>query len=473
MNKYRSLYNTTLSLIINLLLVMGCFILCRVIFLIENLKAFSDLSAGRIWRMFEGGFLFDTSAILYTNLLYIFLMLIPLHYKENVIYQKITKGIFVTTNLIVIIMNLMDTVYFQYTHRRTTASVFSEFKNEGNLGGIIGTELLNHWYLTLFAIAFGYALFKLYRKPKPVKVERMPVYYTVHLLTLGLGVYLCIGGMRGGFTGMVRPITISNANKYVDRPMETGIVLNTPFSIFRTFGKTSFAIPQYFDKEKMEALYTPVHMPADSVQFRPLNVVVFILESFSKENSGFLNEELDNGTYKGYMPFLDSLMAEGLTFKYSFSNGMKSIDGMPSVLSGIPMFIEPFFLTPSSLNTVSSIGGELGKKDITPLSSTGRTMALWDLKLLHVRQGTPITLVVRNIMRLIRVTRILTGIGEFGMRNSSSSLAILYPVFSSLLQLRCSAFLPTIRLQFRQNTKAFFRKGIKLFVSASDTRIML
>lgn len=92
MNKYRSLYNTTLSLIINLLLVMGCFILCRVIFLIENLKAFSDLSAGRIWRMFEGGFLFDTSAILYTNLLYIFLMLIPLHYKENVIYQKITRG---------------------------------------------------------------------------------------------------------------------------------------------------------------------------------------------------------------------------------------------------------------------------------------------------------------------------------------------------------------------------------------------
>ena len=83
MNKYRSLYNTTLSRIINLLLVMVCFILCRVIFLIENLKAFSDLSAGRIWRMFEGGFLFDTSAILYTNLLYIFLMLIPLHYKEN------------------------------------------------------------------------------------------------------------------------------------------------------------------------------------------------------------------------------------------------------------------------------------------------------------------------------------------------------------------------------------------------------
>ena len=61
----------------------------------------------------------------------------------------------------------------------------------------------------------------------------------------------------------------------------------------------------------MEALYTPVHMPADSVQFRPLNVVVLFWRAFSKESSGFLNEELDNGTYKGYMPFLDSLMAEG------------------------------------------------------------------------------------------------------------------------------------------------------------------
>ena len=32
------------------------------------------------------------------------------------------------------------------------------------------------------------------------------------------------------------------------------------------------------------------------------------------------------------------------------------------------------------------------------------------------------------------------GIGEFGMRNSSSSLVILYPVFSSLLQLRVQPF---------------------------------
>lgn len=362
MNNYRSLYNTTLSLIINLLLVMGCFILCRIIFLAENWNSFSELTFQRILKMFEGGLLFDTSAILYTNILYIFLMLVPLHYKENENYQKVSKGIFIATNWIAIVMNLMDTVYFQYTHRRTTASVFNEFRRESNLEGIIGTELLNHWYLTLAAIAFGYILYKLYKRPKALKVNRYPLYYVTQLIILTIGVGLCIGGMRGGFTRMVRPITISNANVYVDRPIETGIVLNTPFSIYRTFDKKPFMMPQYFENGEIEAIYSPIHLPADSTTFRSLNVVVFILESFGKENSAFLNDDLDDGNYQGYTPFLDSIMNKGLTFKYSFANGSKSIDGMPSVLSGIPMFVEPFFLTPASLNTVSSIGGELKKK---------------------------------------------------------------------------------------------------------------
>lgn len=59
---------------------------------------------------------------------------------------------------------------------------------------------------------------------------------------------------------------------------------------------------------------------------------------------------------------MDSLYKESLSFDYTFANGRQSIDGMPSILSGIPRFIEPFFLTPASMNDVSGIAGELGKK---------------------------------------------------------------------------------------------------------------
>ena len=112
----------------------------------------------------------------------------------------------------------------------------------------------------------------------------------------------------------------------------------------------------------MEAAFTPVFQPADSIRFQPKNVVVFILESFGKEYFGAFNKTLEDGKYKGYTPFLDSLVSKSLVFEYSYANGRASIDGMPSVLSGIPMFVEPFFLTPASLNKLSSVGGELKKK---------------------------------------------------------------------------------------------------------------
>ena len=62
-------------------------------------------------------------------------------------------------------------------------------------------------------------------------------YYVVQLLALLLFLPMCIGGMRGGLTKAVRPITISNANQYVDRPEDAALVLNTPFSLIRTIGK--------------------------------------------------------------------------------------------------------------------------------------------------------------------------------------------------------------------------------------------
>lgn len=358
-----SVFSTPLALVCNLLWVYVCFFLCRIIFLCVNLSYYPDLTASRLLEMFSGGLLFDTSAIVYTNALYIVLLLFPLHYKEQAGYQQVVKWVFVVTNALVIVMNLMDTVYFQYTNRRTTATVFSQFKHEDNLGGIIGLELLHNWYLVLFAALLILGLFKLYRKPALGAGDNLWVYYLSRGAILAAIAPFCIFGMRGGIGYAVRPITISNANQYVNRPVETAIVLNTPFSIFRTIGKKPFANPHYFaDSAEMEQIYTPVHQPADSVKLRKMNVVVLIMESFGKEYIGALNKELENGTYKGYTPFLDSLISQSLTFEHSFANGRSSIDGMPSILSSIPKFLESFFLTSASLNNLSSIGGELKKE---------------------------------------------------------------------------------------------------------------
>ena len=357
MNK---LYAPLLAVLWNLLLVFLTYQVARLAYWLEN----SDMLRYTcdIWC---GGLFFDTSAILYTNVFWVVLMLFPLHQKETPLYHRICKILFMVVNGLALAVNLADAVYFQYTLRRTTTTVFSEFSNEGNLGSIIGTEFLRHWYLVLMFIVVIVLLWKLYATPR-VATQRLIHrwhYNLVCLLSLLLFAPFCVAGMRGGFTTAVRPITISNANQYAARPTDAALVQNTPFSLIRTIGKNVFTVPDYFDSEEaMKAVYSPIHHPAfpNDTAFKKKNVVILIVESFGREYIGALNHDLDGGTYKGYTPFADSLIAQSTTFRYSFCNGRKSIDGMPSILSSIPMFVEPFILTPASMNEYSGLAGILG-----------------------------------------------------------------------------------------------------------------
>ena len=356
-----------LALLWDLLVVYIAYTLCRGIFLILNWPLYAGtLTWSHGLSLFGAGLLFDTPAILYTNAVILLMFLLPLHWKERPWLYRVARWIYTIVNSIAVYINLMDCVYFPFTGKRTTASVFAEFSNEstGEMMKIFGGQFLSHWYLVLLAILITWAFWKLFR-PKPESVTRpaqLPRYYLIQTLSLLLAIPLCIGAIRGGFTKATRPITISNANQYVNRPAETGIVLNTPFSIMRTLKKTPFVVPDYMSEEEAAALYTPLHEPTDSAAFTPRNVVVLILESYSKQHIGFYNKTLRGGTYKGFTPFLDSLLTtSAMTWRYSYANGRKSIEGMPSVLSSLPNFVEPLFLTPASLNAMSGLARELGE----------------------------------------------------------------------------------------------------------------
>ncbi len=360
-----SVASPLLALLCNLAIAYIVYFVCRIVFLLVNYSYFSDnLSASHLMEMLRGGVMFDTSAIMYTLCIYIVLMLLPLHYKERPWYQKMCKWIYVVMNSLAVVMNLCDTVYFQYTSRRTTSTVFTEFQNENNLAGIFGTEIVRHWYLVLIAAALIFFMWKCYVKPRlHYKRLNWVKYDLTCLVSLLAMVGLMIGGMRGGFTTAVRPITISNANQYVDRPIEAALVLNTPFSMLRTIGKNVFDEPKYFaSQQEMEAIFSPIHMPDSGAVMNKKNVVIIIIESYGKEYIGALNQRNIGPNYKGYAPFTDSLINRSLTFEYSFANGRKSIDAMPSVLSSIPMMREPFILTPASMNDLTGIAKMLAGK---------------------------------------------------------------------------------------------------------------
>jgi len=404
----------------NIMVLYVIYFLCRVEYLIENYSYFSQsVGEGHLWRLFAGGTVMDTPGIMYTNALYILLVLLPLHWKENALYHRICKWIFIIVNGFAIAVSLADSVYFRFTLRRTSSEVFGEFSNEGNLGKIIGSEMISHWYLVILAAVMVWLLWRLYFTPK-IEIARQPLvrYYVLSVLSLAVGGVLCVSGIRGGLlnhwwqyvaaiplaytaykifitrgTGLpgravvavcataalvlvvtapiggwrhrdIRPVTLANANEYTDRPTEAALVLNTPFSVIRTLGKSVFNDPGYYpDKKELTTVFSPLHNAVgNDTTIRRKNVVIIIIESFGREYIGGFNSEVLGKDYKGYTPFTDSLMRHSVTYRYSFCNGRKSIDGMPSILAGIPMFIKPFILTPQALNRVDGIAAHLGRK---------------------------------------------------------------------------------------------------------------
>lgn len=343
-----------------LLLVMMLFSVMRAVFYVYNIGFFSTTSAAQLGTIFWGGLRFDLLAVLYTNTLFIFMMVVPFPFRYNSGYQRFAKMLFLITNGIALGLNCIDIAYFRFTLRRTSRNVIEEFSNETNLAGLSFQFLIEYWYLLVLLAVFVLILKRFYGKPltRPKELASPWAYYPTNVLLLCASVVFFVGGVRGGYEKGLRPITLSNAGAYVQRPLEIAMVLNTPFSIYKTLEITPLKRPDYFKtQEEAVAFYSPVHYPSPNAKFEPKNVVVLILESFGTEYIGALN-----GLEKGYTPFLDSLIGESLHFSYSFANGKKSIDAMPSVLASIPSLVEPYVLTPYAGNEINSLASLLGDK---------------------------------------------------------------------------------------------------------------
>ena len=69
----KELFSNVFSLIWNLFIIYVCYSLCRLTFLLENFRLFSENLTGEYaLNMFGAGIIFDTTAILYSNALLIY-----------------------------------------------------------------------------------------------------------------------------------------------------------------------------------------------------------------------------------------------------------------------------------------------------------------------------------------------------------------------------------------------------------------
>ena len=346
---------------VNFLILIVVYMINRWVFFHMNAQYFQDVTFSDMMTMSLGGLRFDISALCYLNLLCIAMQFIPLKARHTVKYQHIVKIIFLVINILGIAVNAADIVYFEFGGRRTTWTIFSEFGGESNLGTIFLNSITGYWKVWIMGLLMIAGIVFLYFNPikKNRPKEDFPknkVYYPVHSVLFVAALVLAVGGLRGGLGMKMHPLRQDSAEMYCKKPLEAAIVLNTPFTLITTAHKKGYKVPQFFNSEELDNIFTPIkNLSPKGGEMKKYNVVVFLMESFSMEYMGLFNKDKDGGKYQGYTPFLDSLLTQSYCFEYSFANGSRSVDCMPASFAGIPRYIDPYCYYIYSNNTLQGL----------------------------------------------------------------------------------------------------------------------
>lgn len=349
-----------------LLLAYVFYFLARTCFYFFNKEVIAIDGVFDFFRIAFFGLIFDSSAIVYVNLLFILLSLLPLWVNTHKNYQKMLTWIYFLTNIPAYFLNFIDIVFFHYNRSRLTLNAWQLASNEENKINLLLGFLVRHWSVFLIFLVFVVLWIFLYKRLKinHLLPKNKWVYAGFSLLALVVLAPLFLLGIRGvPFKKGTIPLTITDANKYANNLSQVNLLLNTPFSIIRTLGKNQGFRQYNFTSEAyiLENIQ-PIKQYNRKISEKP-NVVLFILEGMSSEYFEVFNKETKIKNFKSYTPFLDSLAQEGFYFTNVFSNAKRSMEGVTAITTGIPTFEVTLASSPYSqqeITSLSSIYNEMG-----------------------------------------------------------------------------------------------------------------
>jgi len=296
---------------------------------------------GDFFRLAFYGLLFDTTAIIYVNLLFIFLSGLPLLINTKKSFQKVLFWVYFACNIPAYLLNFIDIVYFSYNKTRLTTNDWALVENEHNLLTLLLGFLVQYWVIfTVFLVLILLWIF-LYKKVhvREEEVTHRRPYFITSAIVLVLLTPTLIFGIRGfSFKAGVIPLTVMDASKYARDISQVNILLNTPFTIFRTMGKNKgFKEFKFTTDAYIGENIKPIKQYGRQVKDQP-NIVVIILEGMGAEYFGVMNQHTHIPNYRSHTPFLDSLARQGYYFTNIFSNSIHSIEGISAVTAGMPTF---------------------------------------------------------------------------------------------------------------------------------------
>ena len=313
---------------------------------------------GVVW----GNVRFGTATVAMVLAPYLVMMLLPIRARYSKPYRTVAEILYIISVVALMVVNLIDTAYYQFTYRRMSNEMFSYMGIGGDMGNLIPQFLRDYWYVTisgvvLFSLFFWFQCKMRLSQEKHKSERTTAVNWLGCVMSLAVLFVLLRGGVRKQF------ISLDEAARYCQLK-NAALVTNSPYCILRTLGVPDLKHEEWMTKRQAVELFNPRHTLTAATASAPTawaagagmrhsaasdstaltqrkNVVVIVLESFSQEYMGCYN----NGIMESYTPFLDSLARRSYVYQ-GRSNGKKSIESIPAIMASVPSWMnKPYILS--------------------------------------------------------------------------------------------------------------------------------
>lgn len=337
-------------LVLRLMLVLFLVILTRLSLYFLHPSLFPGITPSKLFYYAFTGIRFDVVAVLYANAFYVFLLILPFRFRRKRGFRIFSDIIFYISNIILLIPNLADSAYYPFSLKRMTIDIFRYISTGDDTASMMPQFLRDYWYVFVLWLS---AIFMLIFIANRIRIsiryvmQKHSHYYLSQTLSMILFSALSILGVRGGV--QLKPLNILSASQYAPS-QETAIVLNSAFTLIRSYGQQGVHRLSFYKEEKemtrifnAQKNYSSLDSLGNRLPIDKKNVFIIILESFSAEHIGALNHQQGNKS-SDFTPFLDSLAGKSLVFE-GFANGKRSIEGIPAVLASLPTWMTEDFIT--------------------------------------------------------------------------------------------------------------------------------
>ena len=320
------------------------FFLARVGLFLVHLEDFHDLTLFEVLRAFARGLLFDASIILLVTGGPLLLMLLPFRFAHHRHWLSFWTWANFALLALFLLLLAGDILYFGFVHRHAGPEILAL---GGDVGLMFDMAFGSYWWALLLFLAACVGLFFLWRRlfrHVDAEIGRFLPRLAILLVAL-LGVALLIRGGLGR-----KPLDIVDA--FVEnRPSAAYLSLNGPFAMSRALLNTRKVKSDFFAwdeavRRTQELVLAPGERLLASTDYPLLrartattahkpNVVVLMLESWDAVHIDALRRGMNLKPF-GVTPNFDALARDGLLFTRFYANGERSMDGLASIIAGIP-----------------------------------------------------------------------------------------------------------------------------------------